>query len=427
MNRNLRFLAGGLASIAVASGVTLAGPSAYAADGADGADRACGQPAVPAVFVTVITEPVSRVIPAVTHEEWLWQHDVATMEHEYSRVVTPAQTVTDWVRPGTVEQLWSLKVVDRPAADAVPATEEQGHYATAVVTPAVTVTQFEYVQQQTGHTRWEDAGWNAEKADGDNGKGWTRTGATREDVVTEAVTQQVWVVDQAATPGTPAVTEISHLVHQWSASSPGDDWSGPLDTRVVGGGSTSTIGDDVPSGSGWTKNGSHEVPAVVDTLWADDAPVGYDATGASRVKGTIVEQTSDHSAAGPGDDWTQVSGSRVLVVDQPETTEVTPGTTRQDQISPELPATPACSAVAPVAVDPATSAVAAAEATGHSVVQGAHAAHHQGSNTSAAAAGAATVLPEAGNPVSPLLLTAGLGALLAGGVLVGVGRRRLAD
>lgn len=425
MHRNLRFLAGGLASIAVASGVTLAGPSAYAADGADGVDRACGQPAVPAVFVTVITEPVSRVVPAMTHEEWLWQHEVTTTEHQYSRVITPAQTVTDWVRPGTVEHLWSLKVIDRRAADAVPPTDEQGHYTTVVVTPAVTVTLFEYVQQQTGKTRWEDAGWNAEKADGDKGQGWTRTGATREDVVTEAVTEQVWVVDQEATPGTPAVTELSHQVQQWSADSPGEDWSGPLDTRVVGDGTTSTVGDDLPSGAGWTKSGSHEVPAVVDTLWAEDAPDGYDATGLSR-ENVATEQTSDHSITAPGDGWTQVPGSRILVVDQPETTEVTPGTIRQDQISAELPATPVCSAVAPV-IDPAVSPVADSESAGHSAVQAAHATHHAGSHTAAAAAGAATVLPEAGNPVSPLLLTAGLGALLAGGVLVGVGRRRLAD
>lgn len=424
MHRNLRFLAGGLASIAVASGVTLAGPSAYAADGAE---RACGQPAVPAVFVTVITEPVSRVVPAVTHEEWLWQHEVTTIEHEYSRVLTPAQTVTDWMRLGTVEHLWSRKVIDRPAADAVQPTDEQGHYATVVITPAVTVTLFQYVQQQTGNTRWEDAGWNAEKADGDAGKGWTRTGATREDVVTDAVTEQVWVVDQEATSGTPAVTELSHLVQQWSASSPGNDWSGPLDTRVVGGGTTSTVGDDLPPGAGWAKTGSHVVPAVVDTLWAEDAPDGYDATGLSR-EDVATAQTTDHSATAPGDGWTQVPDSRTLVVDRLETTEVTPGTTRQDQISPELPATPACSAVAAVAVDPAVSAVADAEPSGHSAVQPAHAAHQAGSHTPAvAAAGPATVLPEAGNPVSPLLLTAGLGALLAGGVLVGVGRRRLVD
>jgi hypothetical integral membrane protein (TIGR02206 family) len=51
-----------------------------------------------------------------------------------------------------------------------------------------------------------------------------------------------------------------------------------------------------------------------------------------------------------------------------------------------------------------------------------HAAGHAGSQVAAAQVG--TVLPEAGSPVSPLLRTAGLGALLAGGVLVGAGRRR---
>jgi hypothetical protein len=427
MNRNLRFLAGGLSAVAVASGVTLAAPSAYAADGAD---RPCGQPAVPAMLVTVVAEPVTQLVPEVAHQEWRWQRDVTTWEHQYSRVVTAAHTVTDWVRPATVASLWSRKVVERAAVDAVPATAEQGHYDTVVVTPAVTVTVFEYVQQQTGHTRWEDAGWNAETADGDNGRGWTRTGETREDVVTPAVTTQVWVVDHAATPGAPAVPELSHVDETWSETSPGPDWTGPIATHDVPGATATTDGDDTPAGSGWIKAGSHAVPAVVDFAWGEDAPDGYVATGQSRIKEVATEQTSEHSATAPADGWTQVPGSEVRVVDRPATTVVIPGTTREVQV-PELPATPACASAAPVAQFVVSPVAGGHEPAVHATVQRAHHAdhhaHHAQSGNHAAAAGTATVLPETGNPVSPVLLTAGLGALLAGGALVRVGRRRQTD
>jgi hypothetical protein len=140
MNAKTRFLTGGLASLAVASAVTMAAPSAYAEHGVS---RPCGQAAVPAVFVTVAHDPVIRLVPAVTHDEWRWQRDVTTYEYEFSR------TSSD-----VTEYLWSHKVVDQPAVPAVPGTAEQGHYETVVVTPAVTETLFEYVQQQSGKTRW---------------------------------------------------------------------------------------------------------------------------------------------------------------------------------------------------------------------------------------------------------------------------------
>jgi hypothetical protein len=421
MNRNARLLAGGLASAAVASAVTLTAPTAYATDGAD---RPCGQPAVPAVFVTVITEPVLRLVPAVTHDEWRWQREVTTFEQEFSRLVSPAGTETDWVRAGTVEQLWAHKVVDQVAVDAVAGTPEQGHFDTVVVTPAVTATLFEYVQQQTGQTRWERADWNTQNGNADTGKGWTRTGASRDDVVTEAVTSQVWVVDQAAVPGTPAVPEVSHLEYSWSETSPGSGWTGPLDSRTVGGGETATTtGDDVPSGVGWAKTATREIPAHVDTVWADEAPDGYAATGASRVKHVTTEQTSDPSATAPaGDGWSQVAESRVVVVDVPETTEVVSrGSVVQAEVSPEIPGTPACPEASPVLGGSVASPTGVAAQTGHHAVKPAK--NHAGSQVQGAAAAAATVLPAAGSPVSPLLVTAGLSALLAGGVLVRISRR----
>src|SRR4051812_22616288 len=105
MNAKTRFLTGGLAAVAVASAVTMAAPSAYADDTPF---RPCGQPATPAVYVTVVHDPVLRVVPAVTHEEWRWQRDVTHDEYEFSRVVTRAST----------EYLWSHQVVDQAAVPA---------------------------------------------------------------------------------------------------------------------------------------------------------------------------------------------------------------------------------------------------------------------------------------------------------------------
>lgn len=419
MHRNLHFLAGGLASVAVASAITLATPSAFAADVAD---RPCGQPAVPASFGTVVREPVLQVVPAVSHEEWRWQRDVTTVEHEYARLISPAHTETDWMRPGSPEYQWSRTVVDRAAVDAVPGTDAVGHYETVVVTPAVTVTVFEYVQQQTGKTRWEDAGWNGEKGDEDNGRGWVRTGASRIDVVTDAVTDQVWVVDQPATTGTPALPELSHVVYEWSAASPGAGWTGPLDTRFVGEPqTTTTTGDDAPSGPGWVQTTTRQVPAVVETVWATEAPDGFTATGA-QTEHVTTEETSDTSADAPaGGDWTPVPDSGVVVVDRQETTTVlSPGSVEQVEISPALPATDACPTQALVDGPSLVSATSG----GSTAVSAVHADSH--GHAASAAHGPSQVLPETGNPVSPLLLTAGIGSLLAGGVFVQLGRRRRA-
>ena len=378
MNVTTRFLTGGLASLAIASAVTLAGPSAYAEDGPA---RPCGEPASPAVYVTVVHDPELRLVPAVTHDEWRWQRTVTTVEHEFTKVV----------RPATTEYLWSRTVVDQPALPAVPGTPEQGHLETVVVTPAVTVTLFEYVQQQTGNTRWERDGWNGEVDGEDHGKGWTKSGATREDVVTAAVTEDVWVVDQPAVPGTPAVEEVSHQVTAWAASSPGDDWDGPLDSR--------------------------DVPAVLDTVWATSAPEGYSPTGGSRVRDVSTEETDSTSATAPdGDGWTAIADSRVTVVDEPEHTElVGEGWTEEILVAPAVPASEPCpetgqgDAVAGAAAGP----TAPDGTTGTS-----------GTAHAAAPAAAASVLPATGSPASPWLVAAGAGAQAGGTVLVRVGRRR---
>jgi hypothetical protein len=399
MTTTTRFLTGGIATLAVASAVTLATPAANATA------STCGQAAVPASYVTVFHDPVLREVPAVTHDEWRWQRDVTTYENEYSRVVTPAHTESDWTRdvPGTTEYLWSHEVIDQPA---VPGTPEQGHHETVVVTPAVTETLFEYVQQQTGKTRWEHDGWNGEHAGDDDGKGWFKTGNTREDVVTPAVTEDHYVVDQAAVP---AIDEVSHVDTRWADSSPGADWNGPLDTRTVGGGTetTTTSGDDVPAGDGWTRTATHTFPAVIDTLWALTAPDGYAPTGATRVHDVTTEETDGTSATAPdGDGWTQVADSRVVVVDQPATTEVV-----GDGWSEQVLVSPAQAATAPCPEAPIGGSIVAGPSGGSQAAP-------------AAAAAQATVLPETGNPVSALLLSAGVGALIAGSVLVRSGRRR---
>ncbi len=372
-----RFLAQSLAGLAVSSAVLLAAPAAYADEGQP---VPCGRPAVPAVYGSVAHDPVYRHVPAVSHDEWRWRRDVITEEYEYSTVVSPA----------TTESLWSRTVIDQPAVPADPGTPEQGHYETVVVTPAVTVTLFEYVQQQTGRLRWERDGWNGEHGDVDNGKGWTKTGNTR-DEVTPAVTEEQWVVDQPAVPGTPAVEAVTHVETSWSHASPGDDWTGPLDQR--------------------------DVPAVVDTVWAFAAPDGYTATGESRVHDVVVEETEVTSPTAPdGDGWVAVPESLVVVVDVPEHDEIVgQGYIEQVLLSAAVPASDPCPAAQAAAVTSPDTA-----STGATTALSAPRAHAHGSPAQAVSDG----LPETGNPASPWLLAAGAGALAAGCVLVRVGRGR---
>jgi hypothetical protein len=418
MTRSTRYLSGSLATMAVASAMTLAAPSASAAEMPV---RPCGQAAVPAAFISVIHEPVLGEIPAVTHQEWRWERTVTSHELEYTKVLSPATTETDWTRevPVVTEHLWSRTVIDQVAVPAVPGTPEQGHHETVVVTPAVTVTLLEYIQHQTGNTRWEEDGWNAT----DNPhQGWYKSGNTRAEVLTPAVTEQRWVVDQPAVPGTPAVPEVSHTETTWAATSPGAAWAGPLDSRTEGGGTeaTTTTGGGTPAGAGWVQQAVRQVPAVLDTVWALDAPTGYTATGESRVHDVTAEQTESTSAEAPaGDGWSRIAESVVEVVDQPAGTEtVSDGWTEIVQVSPALDATAPC----PTAPGAPTTGVAGPRDEGSAAGSGAQSG--TGSSAVAAAAAGTTVLPATGNPASPILLATAIGTLVAGGALVQVGRRR---
>jgi hypothetical protein len=161
------------------------------------------------------------------------------------------------------------------------------------------------------------------------------------------------------------------------------------------------------------------VAAVVDTRWAYEAPDGYTATDADPQEEISTESTEGTSATAPGDGWSKVAESRITIIDQDATTQLVGGGTEQVEVVPALPATDACVA-APTNAD----VVAGPQVSGPKVsgpkVSGptAHA------TLAAPAASPSTVLPATGSPVSPLLLTTGLGALLAGGALVRVGRRR---
>jgi hypothetical protein len=421
MTRRTRYLTGSLATMAVASAITLTAPTAFAADAPK---RPCGLAATPAAFISVIHEPVLREVPAVTHQEWRWERTVTIHELEYATVLSAATTETDWTRevPGVTEQLWSRTVIDQAAVPAVPGTVEQGHHETVVVTPAVTVTQFEYVQHQTGNTRWREDGWNAAN---DPDQGWYKTGNTRVQVLTPAVTEQRWVVDQPAVPGTPAVPEVSHTETTWAASSPGAAWAGPLDSRTVGGGteSTTTAGNETPAGAGWVQQAVRQIPAVLDTVWALVAPAGYTATGESRVHSVSTEETEATSPDAPaGQGWTRIGESEVVVVDQPADTEtISEGWTETVQVSPALDATAPC----PTAPEAATAGAAGPLSDSTAAVAAAQTGNAGDASTAVAAAAAGTtVLPATGNPASPILLATAIGTLVAGGALVRIGRRR---
>jgi hypothetical protein len=430
MRATTRFLTAGLAAVAIASTIGLATP-ASAADEA----RPCGQSAVPAVYVTVVREGVLVRVPAVTHDEWRWQRTVTTIEHEFSRVVEEAYTETDWIRtlPDTTELEWVRTVTDQVAVPEVPATDETGHWEDVVGAPTGSVVEYEYRQQTTGNLRWAPDGWNGEQGEVDHGRGWTKTGRTRQ-----------WHVDHASTTGSPAIPEKSHTVTEWAALSPGDEWSATGASRVVPGATqTATTRDGArPAGDGWVQDGApRTVPAVVDTRWAEVAPDGWTATGAVRPH-EYVEQTDAISPTAPeGDDWTAIEDSRVTVVDVPAHTETVGGSVQQVLVTPAQDATAPCSAVgtgqapstAPDGSSVGTPApgwvLTDAVQTSHPAT---HAHHGQSANSGTAvdgprqstASSPALVLPATGSPVSPLLLATGLGALLTGGVLVRSGRRR---
>lgn len=393
-----------LASIALAAVAGFA-PSAGAAP----SGRPCGLPEGPPVYTSIEHPAITATVPAVTMPGCRWQRALPTVEHAYGRTVTPAVRSVRWTREVVVRaSAYARTVVDRPF---VPGTPEAGHEETRVVAPAVTATRWEYVQQQTGRTRWEQEGWNA----GEHGRGWSPTGATDVQVVTPEVTAPVWVVDR---PAVPEVPELSHVETTWvvDGAAPPAGAVATGESQVVS--STPETRDlapgVVPDGAGWTEGATTETaPAVVDVVWlpAGAAPaLGYDATGATRAGVPTVETTPDASATAPdGAGWTALPDSVVALVVSPEhVVEVVPAWV-EDFVVPGEPAT------APCAAAPAAPAAPVAE-----VPDGAVAGEEVGTPATGADA---TVLPATGAPVAPWLVLLGAGGVLAGAVTVRAARR----
>lgn len=386
-----------LAPVTLASAAVLGlGPSAQAADPAT-----CGQPAVPAVYDAVAHPAVTTAVPAVTHQEWAWQRTLATTEAEHSRVVAPATGRWTWTRSvDVVEREFARTVVDRAAV------------------PAVVVTLWEYVQLQNGNLRWERAGWNA----GDNGKGWSPTGATRDDVVTPAVTElshqeTTWVQDGDASPAGASATGASRVAGSL------------LEERDLPDGAT-------PAGAGWTRGAwTQTAAAVTEEIWLADgvtAPAGYAATGATRAGTPVVEQPDGTAATPPaGAGWSPVAGTEVSVVDVAAYDRVdVPAWTEQVLVSPEVPATEPCDEEEPELpveepvvlpeepeVDPVDGEVGGEEAVVE-VVLGDEGEVAGVAETRPAAAPAADVLPASGSAADPWLVGLGAAAVVAGTGLV---------
>ncbi len=402
-----RFLTGSLATLAIASAFTLATPAAQATEDVD---RPCGLPATAAVYDTVVVPPEFRTVPAVVHSEWLWEREVAAYEYEFSKQISPAVVETDWTRevPGPVEFLFTRTVIDSPAIPGIPAVLEVGHWETVVTTPAVVVTEVEYVHERTGNLRWEDEDWGAQNG---AGSGWSKTGNTRSVEITPAVTTQTWVIDVPGTPAIPEVPEVSHVESVWATTTPaGDGWT-PVDERP-GPATTedATTDGDAPAGDGWALVATRTVDAVIDTVWAAVSPDGYTPTGASRIAGSDREETTAPSEEAPeGDGWTKIAASEVVVTDVPETQElVTPGSVEQVLVSPAIPASDPC----PVA--PANE-VAGPDSSPEGLLTP-EVAH-------AAASPVAEVLPNTGNELPAWMAPTGVAVILAGIGMIRFGRR----
>lgn len=302
------FSIAGLAALALSGSLVLAAPTAYAGS--------CDPLPSDDIVTTIVHPAVVRTVPASTHTEWVWERDLVIEESEFAKLVAAASLDVDWTRevPGPVEYRFARTVIDRPAVPAVPGTPELGHPETVVVTPAVLETEDEYLHETTGKLRWERSDWGAQHG---QGKGWSKTGATREVETSPAVTQQRWVVDVPATPAQPGLPELSHVEEAWSSTSPGADWTATGDERRGPGGvETRTTDGAAPSGDGWREVARRETAPVVETVWAATAPEGYLPTGSSRVAAVTQELTATTSAAAPeGEGWAALAGSEVVVTD----------------------------------------------------------------------------------------------------------------
>ncbi|HSV38915.1 MAG TPA: LPXTG cell wall anchor domain-containing protein [Nocardioidaceae bacterium] len=338
MTRHALRLAG-VGSIAVAATSPLwCAPAAYAG---------CGEEAVPAVYDTIVHPDVWVTQPAVTHSEWLWTRQVSTFEVELSRVVTAAYNLIGWSRViDTLEYEYSRVVVDQPAVPPVPPTAEVGHWETQVVTPAVYQVLYEFVHRN-GQVRWEPPEWNSNSNPSSNG--WLWSGNTQQVLITPEVTQQVWVVDAPATPGTPGTPAVTHVETDWALSDPGGSWVATGASRVANSVTENeTLPEgQTPAGSGWVNGGIvGTVGAVLQFQWipdTDPTPAGWTPTGNSQVSGSVTETTPTTSAAAPGQGWSPVQGSEVVVVDRPAQQVLqTPGYNQQVLVSPAVDATEPC-------------------------------------------------------------------------------------
>lgn len=402
---NRHHLLGGLAATAVAATLTLGAPTAQAA-------QLCGQPAVPAATSVVHHPAVIVPVPAVTHLEWRWERFVDVLEQEYSVVDAPARTEVDWTRqvPGPVEHEYVRKVIDQAFQPATPDIPATGHYETVTDVPAVTEVQVLWRHRVTDDETWKPEEWGAQNGQGNGG--WERVPGVDPRVVeiTPAQTHEEWVEDTPFVAGTPEVPEQSHLEHAWTVAVPGGEWQptggtrpGPPVTE-----DTTTAGD-TPAGSGWSPVATRLIDAVTSLHWAVDVPAAATPTGATRVAGSDHEVTGSTSATAPaGNGWSRLADSETTVEDQPAAQQVLePAYDETVVVTPAVPAGAPCPEVGgPQAGD-----------------SGAQAAPAQ-SDTVAPMSASAAVLPNTGSPVSPLMAAAGLGAVLAGSILVGRGWRR---
>lgn len=411
----ISFSTAGLATLAIAGAMTLSAPAAYADEATCGTD----------VTTTIVTPAVIRTVDAVTHLEWLWERDVVVTEREFTRILEAALVEVDWTRAvaGPVELRFTRTVVDQEGRAAVPGVAEVGHHETVVVTPAVVEVEDEYQHQTTGARRWERSDWGAQNG---QGKGWVKTGVTREVETAAAVTEERWVVDVPAVPGTPAIPEQSHVDEAWALSSPGDDWAPTGESRpgadVV---EYAITAGETPDGAGWRETARRESVAVIDTVWAGAAPEGYTPTGAARVASVVHEVTSETSAVAPaGEGWTQVAGSEVVITDvasydevvTPEVTQILLSPPCGDDEPPVDVAEPPVDAVEPPAgiVEPSVPEGTSVAVAGPIV------------GVQAAPAEVATVLPDTGNGLLGWMTPTGLLSVLAGAVVALGARRRSA-
>lgn len=429
MTRN-RYLTGGLAAVAVATALTLSAPTASHAAG----EQSCGQAAVAPVYETVTRPAEYVVLEELSHQEWRWTRTVETLEHQYSTVVQPATFETDWTRrvPGPVEQRFSRTVIDQEARPAVPGTPAVTRNETVEVRPAVTTTVWVWLHQVTGDTLLKPADWGAGNG---QGMGWVITETSEVIVLEPAVFEDRTVIVVPAVPAVPAVPEVSHVEHDWSTTAPGPEWTPTGETRPGAPVTESaTTSGEPPAGDGWVEGATRQLTdAVLEHVWETTPPAGYSDTGMTRTVSS-TETTDAASEAPPaGDGWTQVDGSGVTVVDQEAgRVLVTPEQTEQVLVSEGVPATDPCPIDPLPPTNPTTpnqppsSVVTGPDSPAAPVApvaaQGTH--DEEGAQGAPASSTSTTVLPNTGNEATLGMAVTGLGAVIVGGLLAGLGRRR---